>query len=151
PMYAVTALKPNTGKSLLTSSALMPGAGEVAPSPYTGNDEEMRKRITSTLLAGRSVAWIDNVPEKMMMDSPVNAAVLTSPTGRWDDRILGHTKMASVPIKNVWVLTGNNPTISAELTRRMVPIMLTHPHSDEYPFALDLDDVWLETHRADLI
>ena len=45
-------------------------------------------------------------------------------TDTWKDRLLGASQMVSAPVKCLWLATGNNPTLSHEISRRTVPIRL---------------------------
>jgi putative DNA primase/helicase len=95
--------------------------GRVRPSPPPERDEgAWQKRLLSAFLAAPPAIWLDNISERL--DSATLAGALTTPY--WTDRILGHSRMADVPIRNVWVATMNNPSISGKLTRRGVPIYL---------------------------
>lgn len=89
-------------------------------------EEEWRKRITSTLLGTPEFVVIDNLSRKLA--SPSLASALTSAV--WNDRRLGASSNVSIPIKNVWVATGNNPTVSAEIARRCVSIRID-PKTDK--------------------
>ena len=42
----------------------------------------------------------------------------------WEDRILGQSEMARLPIRCLWIATGNNPEFSNEMARRLVRIRL---------------------------
>jgi hypothetical protein len=73
--------------------------GRAAPiTPFTQDEDEQRKRITSSLLAGHGLINIDNV------DAPINsaalAALLTSEI--WSERILGVSKDAKVRATHWW-------------------------------------------------
>ncbi len=95
------------------------------------DDDELRKTITAMILEGAPVVWFDNV--KGRMDSGALAGALTS--GRWTGRILGHTKtIGNMPVRNVWLMTGNNPTMHPELARRVVPIRLDVPKPQGYEY-----------------
>jgi hypothetical protein len=126
PLTAVMAHQPGTGKGLLVDVCLGVSCGSLSPQAYTSDEDELRKRLTSVLMQGAPVVFFDNV--KVKMDSGALAAALTA--HRWSDRILGVTKMADVPIRNVWVCAANNPSVSEELTRRIVPIFLESPDID---------------------
>jgi putative DNA primase/helicase len=78
------------------------------------DDEEWRKRITALLLRAPVVILVDNVCRRI--DSAALAAVLT--TTVWTDRILGKTATVTVPIRAIWLATGNNVTVSNEIARR---------------------------------
>lgn len=129
PMYGVIAAQPGCGKSLLAEVCLGVACGSVPVSTYTADETELRKELTAALLEGRPAIVYDNV--RQPLNSAVLAAALT--TNRWSARILGHSKMADVPVRNVWAFTANNPTISPELTRRIVLIDLDP--GDEDPLA----------------
>ena len=84
------------------------------------DDEEWRKRVTAKLRQIPSIVLIDNLRQKL--DSSAVAAALTAPF--WEDRILGVSEMARLPIRCVWIATGNNPEFSNEMARRIVRIRL---------------------------
>jgi putative DNA primase/helicase len=58
----------------------------------------------------------------LKLDSSAVAAALTAPF--WEDRILGASEMARLPIRCLWIATGNNPEFSNEMARRLVRIRL---------------------------
>lgn len=123
PLYLITAPTPGTGKGLLTDVLLSPAEREVPRSVAAQNEEEWRKRITSELLEAPSVILFDNVPPDPGLNSATMAAVLTA-GGWWRDRILGHSRIATLPVRNVWVATGNNVAVSHENNRRVARIHL---------------------------
>jgi hypothetical protein len=153
PMYGVIAHTPGTGKGLLTQVCLGVACGPSIPvMVYTGGRgfeaAENRKALTSKLIEAPPVIFFDNVNEPL--DSAALAAALTAT--RWNDRILGSTRMADVPIRNAWVFTSNNPDISAELTRRIVPIYLDPGDVDPTSrtgWKHKLPE-WANEHRGDL-
>jgi hypothetical protein len=153
PMYGVMAHTPGTGKGLLTQCCLGVSCGTLSIQTWSGGKgfeaAENRKQLTAKLIEAPPVIFYDNVTEPL--DSGVLAGALTAT--RWNDRILGSTRMADVPIRNVWVFTANNPTISRELTRRIVPIYLDPGDVDpltrtEWTHRLPQ---WATEHRADLV
>jgi hypothetical protein len=42
----------------------------------------------------------------------------------WEDRMLKASEMIRMPVRCVWVATGNNPSLSPELTRRSIRIRM---------------------------
>jgi hypothetical protein len=78
-------------------------------------EEEFEKRITAMLLNGHRLILLDNVKE---LDSNQLEAVLTSEV--WRGRLLGVSKMLSLPNAALWLATGNNPRLSREMLRRTV-------------------------------
>jgi len=121
PLHHIGSPEPGTGKGLLTDMLLVCVNGESAAkfAPAT-DDAEWRKRLTAALVEGRQVVIIDNIVQKL--DSPSLASVLTSAT--YQDRVLGHTRLVTLPNRAIWICTGNNVTMSAEIARRCVNIRL---------------------------
>jgi hypothetical protein len=120
PLHAVLAPDYGAGKTWLSQAALYPGCGLVPATPQTKNEEEWRKRITSSLIGGSSAVLLDNFSGTL--DSGPLAAALTSDV--WQDRLLGVSKEVTLPIRNVWVITGNNLDLADEQVRRAVPLFL---------------------------
>ena len=89
------------------------------------DDDEWRKRVTAKLRQIPAILLIDNLRAKL--DSSAVAAALTAPF--WEDRILGVSEMARLPIRCLWIATGNNPEFSNEMARRLVRIRLD-PHEE---------------------
>src|SRR5690606_4628259 len=81
---------------------------------------EWRKRLTTTLRDSPPIVLIDNLSRTL--DSPVVARLLT--TDYWEDRLLGTNTKLRFPIRGAIVATGNNPSVSAEISRRCVRIRL---------------------------
>lgn len=120
PLHAVLAPRIGSGKTYLAQACLIPGCGLVAATPQAGSEDEVRKRITSSLLEGARAVFLDNLDGTL--DSGAMAAALT--TGQWKDRVLGESRMVALPVRNAWVATGNNLGFSPEIARRTVPIFL---------------------------
>ena len=89
------------------------------------DDDEWRKRVTAKLRQIPAIVLIDNLRAKL--DSSAVAAALTAPF--WEDRILGASEMARLPIRCLWIATGNNPEFSNEMARRLLRIRLD-PHEE---------------------
>ena len=120
PMHVILAPEPGTGKTLLAETALLPGCGDVPVTPDADSDDQWRKGLTASLLSGARALLFDNL--KRALDTGALAAALTS--GQWSDRVLGVSKQVTLPIRNVWVATGNNLELSDEQARRAIPIFL---------------------------
>lgn len=116
PIFIFDASKKGAGKSRLADMISIIATGQkAARMVYSTNDEEMDKRITSLGLAGEQLVLIDNIKNKLA--SPSLDAALTSDTYR--GRILGKTEMTpSIPMKVVWLATGNGMIIGADTSRR---------------------------------
>jgi hypothetical protein len=120
PLYLIDAPARGTGKGLLADvlTAVATG-GSAAVMSLVGDSDEVEKRITALLLAGRSHVQLDNV--RVLRSSHLEAA-LTAPT--WSGRRLGKSEIVCVPNRATWVATGNNVELSDEMARRVVPIRL---------------------------
>lgn len=117
PLHGVEAPLNATGKSLLTKACLYPALGHVAPQPCPKMGDEMAKVVLSNLLAGARAVVFDNV------DDPVTAgelsAVLTA-YPNYESRVLGETRIISLPNDVLWSINGNNPQYGQDQTRRLV-------------------------------
>lgn len=152
PLHVILAPDMGSGKSTLAQACLIPGCGLVPATPQAKQEEEQRKRITASLLAGSSAVFLDNLSGEL--DSPSLAAALTS--GTWRDRVLGESREVTLPVRNVWVVTGNNLNLASEQTRRAEAIFLEpgemRPSDRErsafrHPELLD----WAQHNRARLV
>lgn len=119
PLFPVRAPTPGTGKTLLAEVIGLIGTGRLPAAmtlPYDG--DELRKRITAIAIGGTPLVLIDNASGALGSD--VLAAALTS--GEWEDRVLGVNEMVRMPLRTVWIATGNNLAFRRTLGRRVVPI-----------------------------
>lgn len=151
PLYLIEAPTAGTGKGLLASVLLLPALG-VPPMLMTqsDNEEETRKRITSTLTSLPEAIVIDNIAEGL--NSPNLAAVLT--TREWTDRVLGRSEIRTIPVRCTWMATGNNPTKSGEMARRTIRIRLdakAERPEERRDFRHPDLERWARERRAELI
>ncbi len=151
PNHLAEASMPGSGKGKLVDALLLPSAGcDLGLITPPRDDDEWRKQITSALIAGKQIILIDNVIHRL--DSSALAAAWTGNV--WDDRILGQKEKANIPIRCVWVMTGNNIAVSTELARRCVRIRLT-PATDRPEERDDFRHpdllLWVADHRAELV
>ncbi len=148
PGHLIEAPTPGSGKSLLADVLTSPFAGRaVSTVTEARDDDEWRKRLTAQLRERRAVIILDNLVRPL--DSGALASALTTAT--WEDRVLGKNETIRVPVRCVWVATGNNVRLSTELARRFVRIRID-PRMDR-PFQRDgfrhnpLRS-WVRRHRA---
>jgi hypothetical protein len=136
PAFAYDAPVQGSGKTLLARciGALATGNDpDIWPHTSGRDDEETRKRLFSALRSGaRAIVW-DNVVGTF--DSAAMASLLTS--DRYRDRVLGKSKSSSVPNRALLLMTGNNLTLSGDMSRRVL-IARIDPRSDK-PFARAFD------------
>lgn len=118
PNHDFEAPAPGTGKTLLVEAVTYPVLGRPATAMTEGRDEdEWRKRLLAKLMGAPSVVFIDNVRRRV--DAGPLACVLTA-YPLWEDRLLGKSEIVRVPVRCLWLMTGNNPAFSSEMARRTV-------------------------------
>jgi hypothetical protein len=86
----------------------------------SGNEEEARKHITAALVEAHQIIILDNAAEGKRIDSAALASVITSST--WTTRLLGKSEEIDLPNNAIWLITGNNISLTQELTRRSIRI-----------------------------
>jgi hypothetical protein len=151
PLHLIDKPCPGTGAGLLIEVLLLPATGRPLNLTTEGRDEdEMRKRITAMLVKGSPYIVFDNLRGKL--DSAALSAAITA--SQWEDRLLGQTRTVCLPVRCVWVATGNNPTLSGELSRRAIRIRLDAQCAEpwrrtgfRHPDLLD----WAVAHRPALV
>jgi hypothetical protein len=121
PFFLVEANTRGSGKGLLVDvlSTIAEGRRASLTSAPKGEDE-FRKLLTSIALAAPTLAILDNL--KGDLSSPSFEQALTA--GSWRDRVLGGNKVIDLPLLTVWLATGNNCSLSADLVRRTQHIRL---------------------------
>ncbi len=151
PLHLIEAPSPGTGKGLLTEVLAYIALGRWPALMTEGRDEdEMRKRISSKLMGLPSIIVIDNLRRRL--DSAAFSSALTC--SFWEDRILGQSKIIRLPVRAVWIASGNNASLSHEVSRRTVRIRLDAKvdcpwlrQGFRHP---DLRS-WVREHRAELL
>jgi hypothetical protein len=105
-----------TGKSLLAEIVYITATGDknAAVGVQIGNAEETRKNITAQLRETPAIINIDNVTDTIK--SPILAAVLTAPVVK--DRLLGKSQILTLPVRSVFIATGNNLRVGGDMPRR---------------------------------
>lgn len=123
PAFVYTAPLPGTGKSLLSG---MPSRIEhgtpPAMRPFPDSDDELRKSLLGSLLAGDTTLILDNVPNGHRVRSPILCGFITSSV--YQDRKLGASENPRLPNKCTIVASGNNITPSGDLARRCIIVRL---------------------------
>ncbi|MBI4248567.1 MAG: hypothetical protein HY611_03605 [Elusimicrobia bacterium] len=151
PLHLIEAPSPGTGKGLLTEVVAYVALGRWPAMMTEGRDEdEMRKRLSSKLMGLPSIVVIDNLGKRL--DSAAFSSALTCSI--WEDRILGQSKLIRLPVRAVWIASGNNASLSNEVSRRTVRVRLDakvdRPWLRQGFRHSDLRG-WVKEHRADLV
>jgi hypothetical protein len=114
-------------------------------------DDEMRKRITSMVIAGTRFVLFDNI------DAAVGGgafdAILTGDA--WDDRILGVSKnIGPTYVKTIFYGSGNNVTFRGDTARRAMLLRLESTHENpenRTGFKIPKLIQHIARHRAELL
>ncbi len=150
PLFAIDAPAPGSGKGLLADGigTIVSGRSPAVMTETRG--EEERKRITALVMAGHPLILLDNV--KRRLESAALAAVLTA--NYWSDRILGRTEEVDLPVRAVWMATGNNIQLDNDIARRTVWIRLDARVDRPWErtgFREENLGAWVQRHRHDLV
>jgi hypothetical protein len=142
PMTLVDANVRAAGKGLLVDTIGFSVLGHRTPTmAYTGDRDELRKRITSLAAEGERLVLLDNLAG--FIGNDVLDAALTTDT--WKDRLLGVNKIFNGPLHVCWYATGNNVQLGGDTSRRVSHVRLEsdqerpelregfrHPHLRRY-------------------
>lgn len=128
PLFLHDANVRGAGKSLLVDvNALIATGRPAARMAPDEDDTEMRKRITSVVMAGDRLILIDNV-----IGALGGASLDAALTGDdWQDRVLGTNTTIRLPLTTVWFASGNNVVLKGDMSRRVAHVRLKSP--DEAP------------------
>jgi hypothetical protein len=129
PLVVITATLQRAGKGALASifEILMTGTNASAVQ-YSKQEEEFRKALLPYISGGQPAIRLDNVDDGSELSSPHLASAVTE--GWYCDRVLQRSEVLGVPVKAVFLATGNNITVSRDLLFRTLWIRLT-PDTDE--------------------
>lgn len=121
PLHWLDKPTPGTGASKLVNCVSLLSVGSPAEAQTeVSSDDEWRKKITTSLMTGAPLWFMDNINKRL--DSASLATAVTTP--RWRDRLLGGNTMVEVPVRCAFIIAGNNIIMSSELLRRSVRIRL---------------------------
>jgi len=153
PIHLIEAPTQGSGKGLLASLISIVSTGLAAEGrTVPENEDEVRKMITAELVTGRPIILLDNLSEKRVLESSALASVVTVPY--WTDRLLGESEMLHLRNNALWLMTGNNPRLSAELSRRCIRLRID-PRIDmpwlRGGFRHPLITEWAQENRSALV
>ena len=151
PLHAFTAPKAGSGKSLLADCIAMIGTGYPAAILALSEDQaEMNKAITAILMQGDAVVNLDNIERGEALAGRELSKALTQEI--YSGRVLGASKVVSLPSCCLWLATGNQLQISGDMTRRVIACEIDPEceRPDEREFSRDLYE-WVPANRASLV
>jgi hypothetical protein len=152
PMAVIDGLQPGVGKNLIADLLSILATGKPAsPLPYSRDDDENRKLITSSFRAGSELLIFD---EAHTVEGRHLARSITGET--YSDRILGVSNMIEFPNKITWVALGNNVVVNGDLSRRvyrirLAPAIANPQDRDVATFRHPDIKRWTREHRSELI
>lgn len=151
PLFLIEAATPGTGKTLLAEVMGLAAHG-VSPisTHYTRDGEEFGKRIASWVIAGRPLAFLDNLSRISGEASHVLSSIIT--TGSIEVRAMRELRAAGGEWTGTIVASGNNVSLSEEMPRRVCRIRLDSPENPALrKFRRDDLHEWTLAHRRDLV
>jgi hypothetical protein len=123
PIHLIEAPTQGSGKGLLATLISIVSTGSASEGrTVPESEDEVRKMITAELITGRPIILLDNLSEKRKLDSAALASVVTLPW--WTDRLLGESTMLHLRNNALWLMTGNNPRLSGEMSRRCIRLRI---------------------------
>ena len=117
PLHGISATAAGTGKSMLVDlcSILMSGC-EAPVISIDSKPDEVEKRLGSSLIAGDGIVALDNCNNALG-----GTLICQMMSQRWVRvRILGLSKQVDAPTSVLITATGNNLTLSGDMTRRAI-------------------------------
>ncbi|MEI6715988.1 MAG: hypothetical protein WCO60_19735 [Verrucomicrobiota bacterium] len=139
--FIYSANSQRSGKTLLAKMALMPVHGTVAAQTWNSTDDEIRKVVDAQAIEGKSYILFDNC--RGFLGSPTVEALMTSP--QWTGRVLGKSKTFSVRNFMTVFITGNDCTVSTDMSYRCltVDLFVQEAEVQNRQTSVLLDEVWL--------
>jgi putative DNA primase/helicase len=111
-----------TGKGLASKGVCLIGSGMRPSAMSAGHDnEELDKRLTAAAIEARPAIFLDNFNEGDLKSNTL-ASFLTENPARV--RVLGQSKTVPLNTRTLVTITGNAVTISEDMARRILQIML---------------------------
>jgi hypothetical protein len=116
PGFSIDAPEAGTGKTSLGACIQALVGMDMAVIPECRDEEEVRKRLLSALRAGQPAILFDNI--RGTFGSASLEALLTSQ--HYSDRVLGVSRMISLPTNTMVLFSGNNFRPAGDLWRRIL-------------------------------
>ena len=133
PSFTIIKNAEGAGATTCAACAIVPVLGSLPTGVRSGEEEELRKHITSTIRCGRSVLFLDNL-KGHLNSSALECFVSAS---KWEDRLLGSSEVVAWPNDVTVVITGNGLTVSPDWRRRtlFIELHLSQERAEDKVFA----------------
>ncbi|MEE4210806.1 MAG: DNA polymerase [Parvularcula sp.] len=151
PVFIYEANRPRSGKDYLAGNiALIHEGRDIEDAPIPRDSQELRKKITSTLISGRRRIHFANC--RGFLSSDVLENITTSE--QWADRLLGYNQEVTLGNELEFSLSGNiGLTYTPDFANRTRKIALAFYEEDANKRQFKRSDLkqWTRDHRADLL
>jgi hypothetical protein len=151
PMFAISANQPGAGKGTIgvIISLLLTGKKNSGLTTYYPDEVELSKQVLSSLMEAPPIINFDNV--KDVFGGPTIESVFSTDT--FKKRILGVSKDAEASTKLLWTVNGNNLTMTTDMCRRSILIVLNSPFENIREREFERKDIvaFVLKNRGDII
>ena len=152
PAFFVTAGQRGGGKTTLVNMITLAALGRrAAAAGWSENAEERKKALFSYLRQGVAcLAW-DNIARGSAISCPHIEAALTAP--EISDRVLGVSRVETVPSTTVQIFTGNSITPRGDMASRslMLALSVNRPDPENRAFAHADPLAWTQANRPKIV
>jgi hypothetical protein len=152
PAFFVTAGQRGGGKTTLVNMITLAALGRrAAAAGWSDNGEERKKALFSYLRQSVACVVWDNIPRGAAISCPHIEAALTA--SDISDRVLGVSRVETVPSTTVQIFTGNSITPRSDMASRSLMLALNVNRPDpenrafEHPDPLD----WTQANRPKIV
>jgi hypothetical protein len=119
PFHLITAATAGSGKGQIVEvGSIVCDGVRASLRGWQDNEEELRKLLTSSVMASQGVVCFDNIQSGLVINSPTLDSFLTAQV--WEDRLLGVNKIIQASNNLVLAGTGNNVQFAQDSIRRAV-------------------------------
>jgi len=149
PSYTIVKNAEGAGATTCAACAIVPVLGSLPTGVKSGDDEELRKHITSVIRCGQSMLFLDNL--KGHLNSPALEVLVSA--AKWEGRLLGSSERVSGDNDVTVVITGNGLTVSPDWRRRtlFIELHLSQERAEDKIFARPLSVPALQDMRSQIL
>lgn len=148
--FVWTANSHRSGKSLLAQLAITPAYG-LAEGQTLADRQELRKMLDAVALQGGPYVFFDNLTGHIQ--SEIVESFMTTPI--WTGRVMGTQRIFKAPRSAVVFITGNNLTVSPDISERTLTCSLYlenfDPQDRKIPRVLNPQSLATAAMRSDIL